>query len=329
MGDFIKLAIRAGGKTDEVLDGGLTTAKMSKSLTIDAAQFAQLRKFLADDTLDSAQKVAQLRKFMDESEKLLDPALKQTLKEKQIIDKALFDTLEEGASKGDELTEAMAKKTPAEKKEILDKADELADGSTDSIGTQSYKWIMANKKTVAASIGFAGLAVTGLVFYDMKNGKKFNIIAIEDVSKGSTIKTMFTIETDQKFSNKGTCRIDGTDCVPIITPGGYKIDSVKEGNKVIIITKEKVTTKGTKGTFTYFTTFEIELAGAVHDVVEGTVAVGAAIATGVGGGVLDGLGLGVSEGTLNIIFYVILGVVALSFGAVMFKMMKKKEGSES
>jgi hypothetical protein len=330
--NVVKYGAKIISKSDGVLDAGADFPEKLLKLIGNAAD-ARVMKSIVNDNISIAEKFTKLSKIFDEITKTMDPTLKMTAKELAEAKKLLKIALDEGVDNIDDVADfasKVAKMSKGEKVELLTKVDEVADNSKDSLGTQSFKWIKANKITVAVGLGVAGLATTALVMYELKNAKKFNIIAIEDVSKGSIIKTMFTIDTDHKFSNKAGCRIDGTNCVPIITPGRYKIDSVKEGNKIIIITKEKVTTNGTQGTFTYFTTFQIELAGAVHDIVEETVATAAAVVTGVGGGVLDGLGLGISEGTLNIIFFVIIGVVAVSFGAIIFKHMKsKKEGSES
>jgi len=333
MADIIRYGAKIISKSDGVLDVGDNFGEKLLKVIGNEADAKVMKNIVGNDALSVGEKFTKLSKIFDEITETMDPALKMTAKELAEAKKLLKMALDEGIDNIDdvaEFTSQVSKMSKAERDVLIKNADELAENSKDSLGTQSFKWIKAHKITVAVGLGATGLVTTALVMYELKNAKKFNIIAIEDVSKGSTIKTMFTIDTEQKFSNKAGCRIDGTDSVPIITPGRYKIDSVKEGNKIIIITKEKVTTNGTKGTFTYFTTFEIELAGAVHDVVEGTVALGAAVATGVGGGILDGLGLGISEGTLNIIFYVVIGVIAVSFGAIIFKQMKsKKGGSES
>jgi hypothetical protein len=331
--DIIKFGAKTLSKADGVLDVTEDFGEKLLKVIGKAEDIKLLEGILKNNALSVGEKFAKISKTLDDITENMDPALRMTAKELAEAKKLVKIALDEGADSIDdvaEFTRKVEKMSKAEKDVLVKNVDELAENSKDSLGTQSIKWIKAHKITVAVGLGATGLVTTALVMYELKNAKKFNIIAIEDVSKGSTIKTMFTIDTEHKFSNKAGCRIDGTDSVPIITPGRYKIDSVKEGNKIIIITKEKVTTNGTKGTFTYFTTFEIELAGAVHDVVEGTVAIAAAVATGVGSGVLDGLGLGISEGTLNIIFYVVIGIVAVSFGAIIFKQMKsKKEGSES
>ncbi len=316
-------------KTDEFVDGFETSTKFVKTFTKDVGSVRNVTRIVDDTSMDAAEKLAKFRSLLADISKTMDDAARMTTYQQKKSGDIFKEVIDEG-DKLDEFVDGARNLSKTELDTVAKNTVKAADDVKESSGMQPFKWIMENKKKVAAALGVAGLATTALVMYELKNAKKFNIIAIEDVSKGSTIKTMFTIETEHKFSNKGTCRIDGTDSVPIITPGNYKIDSVKEDNKIIIITKEKVTTPGTKGTFTYYTTFENELAGAVHEVVKGTVAVGAAVGTGVGGGILDGLGLGVSEDTLNIIFYVILGVVALAVGAFIFKRMKsKKEGSES
>jgi hypothetical protein len=327
----VRFGAKALSKSDELVDMADNYGEKLLRLIGNAADNQKLLKIIDNDGLSEADKFAKISKMLDEITETMDPALKMTQKELTEAKKLARIALNKNnIDDVEEFTSTVAKMSKGERDELVTKFGKLAEDSKDSLGTQSIKWIKAHKITVAVGLGAAGLVTTALVMYELKNAKKFNIIAIEDVSKGSIIKTMFTIDTEHKFSNKAGCRIDGTNCVPIITPGRYKIDSVKEGNKIIIITKEKVTTNGTEGIFTYFTTFDIELAGAVHDVVEGTVALGAAVATGVGSGVLDGLGLGISEGTLNIIFFVVIGVVAVSFGAIIFKQMKsKKEGSES
>jgi hypothetical protein len=314
----IKVLMKLDGSADDLAK---ITARYADNLAKGAGD---LRRFQIDEAADKA---STLKSIMTKLDELGDAASQLTKRQKQLVEEAA-EKAAESTKKLDDISD-LGEKLGDKADEIVENIEDVAKTKSIFSGTQAKQFIRENYGKIALGLGVAGFATAALILYELKNGKKYNIIDIEDASTGSQYRTMFTIDTDQKFTNSGSCRIDDTNCDPIITPGPYKIHSVIDSVKIVIITKEKVKTKGTAGTFTYYTTFENELGGAVREAVKGTVAVGASIAKSGVGGVLEGLGLGMSEGTLNIIFYVILGVVAFVVGVLIFKKIQSKKENDS
>lgn len=197
----------------------------------------------------------------------------------------------------------------------------------------SIAYIRANKKNIAAALGVIGLATAAAILFEKKNGKKFNITAIMDASSnGNIYKTLLKVDSSETFTKNGTLTVEESNSVPPIEykEYPYSIEEVINKNRIIIITKQKVITPGTKGIMIYYTSFQDELNLVTKEVAANTIApvlsTGAAVATGTLQGTLEGLGLGglgkgvsdMSSFIFDNIYWFIFGIVLL-FGIYFIK----------
>jgi hypothetical protein len=174
---------------------------------------------------------------------------------------------------------------------------------------------LLTKKNAAMGIGTVGGVAVGTIAYDnykKKNNKQYNIISIDDVSIDSNIKTQITIKSDEKFSIYDTVKIENTNCVPQIL-GNFEIKEVNTKGKFIITTPFKITTKGTAGTLTFYTTFASQLAGVLNGAAEKTGKGLETLGGGLGGSLGDGLtnllsSLGLSSQNIKM-FFIVIGCI--------------------
>ena len=175
------------------------------------------------------------------------------------------------------------------------KADDEAADAAKQAGKQTRDQVLTKKNALLGAAAIGGVAVAAIAAdnYFEKNGKKYNIISIDDASSGSDIKTRITIQAGDKFTTNDSVKLENTNCVPAIV-GEFNIEKIISKDTFIIKTQNKVTTKGTSGTLTFYTTFESQFAQALRDGVEG-------VTTGVVGGVGGGLAAGITN-TIDAIF---------------------------
>jgi hypothetical protein len=221
-------------------------------------------------------------------------------KPEDVITDADLDDLMIALKKADAALDALP--TPAQVKAAEAVLERAAAGGMDLIKIDpkfgSIAWIRANKKTIAASLGVVGLATAAAVLFEKKNGKKFNITAIMDASSNNIFYTMLKIDSSETFTKNGTLSVEDTNSIPPIEykEYPYSIEEVINKNRIIIITKQRVITPGTKGTMIYYTSFQDELNLASKELAANTIApvlsTGTALATGTLQGTLEGLGLG-------------------------------------
>ena len=215
------------------------------------------------------------------------------------------------AKHGDDAADA-TKKAEKASPEDTKKLDDAAKDAEKDVGKETKESILTKKNAVLAA-GAAGVAVYAGVAADnyfKKNGKKYNIISIEDASTDSIIKTKITIQAGDRFSNHDKVIIQDTNCVPIIDPSNnqFNIEQIITPDEFIIITPNKITTKGTTGTIVLQTTYDSQLAGLVKNGLED---LGSSVGEGLGGGLTEFLkGMGVSSDKIWLVATVI-GVLFL------------------
>jgi hypothetical protein len=215
--------------------------------------------------------------------------------------------------------------TPAELKAAEAVVERAAKGGMDLKKTDpnfgSIAWIRANKKNIAAGLGVAGLATAAAILFEKKNGKQFNITAIMDASSNNIFYTMLKIDSSETFTKNGTLSVEDSNSIPPIENKEYpySIEEVINKNRIIIITKQRVITPGTKGTMIYYTSFQDELnlvaKEAAATVVAPVVGSAAAAAKGTLQGTLEGLGLGkLGEGITDMSDFIFDNISWFVFG---------------
>ena len=192
--------------------------------------------------------------------------------------------------------------------DLIKKSDDEAAGAVQKAGKQTREEILTKKNALMAAGTIGGIAISAIAAdkYFEKNGKKYNIISIDDKSSGSDIKTQITIQGGDKFTTNDRVKLENTNCIPPIE-GEFNIDKIISKDTFIIKTQNKVTTKGTSGTLTFYTTFESQFAQTVKDSVEG-------VTSSVGGGLVAGVtnsvnsffeGMGISKENMWIVYSII------------------------
>jgi len=215
--------------------------------------------------------------------------------------------------------------TPAQVKNAEEIIKRAAEGGMDLIKADpkfgSIAYIRANKKNIAAALGVAGLATAAAVLFEKKNGKKFNITAIMDASSNNIFYTMLKIDSSETFTKNGTLSVEDSNSIPPIEykEYPYSIEEVINKNRIIIITKQRVITPGTKGVMIYYTSFQDELnlvsKEAAATVVAPVVGSAAAAAKGTLQGTLEGLGLGkLGEGITDMSDFIFDNIYWFVFG---------------
>jgi hypothetical protein len=166
-----------------------------------------------------------------------------------------------------------------------------------------------------------GLAAAAAVLFEKKNGKQFNITAIMDASSNNIFYTMLKIDSSETFTKNGTLSVEDSNSIPPIEykEYPYSIEEVINKNRIIIITKQRVITPGTKGTMIYYTSFQDELnlvaKEAAATVVAPVVGSAAAAAKGTLQGTLEGLGLGkLGEGITDMSDFIFDNIYWFVFG---------------
>jgi len=215
-----------------------------------------------------------------------------------------LDKLDEAA----DATKTVEKASPEDLKKVTNQAE--ADAKN---GIKETKESVLTKKNATMAAGAAGVAIYAGVAADnffKKNGKKYNIISIEDASTDSINKTKITIQSGDRFSEYDKVIIQDTNCVPIIDPSNneFNIEKIITRDEFIIITPSKITTKGTKGTVTLETKYSSQLADLVKNGLEDA---GSSVGQGLGGSFTKFFeGMGVSSDKIWIVVTVI-GVLIL------------------
>jgi hypothetical protein len=191
-------------------------------------------------------------------------------------------TLARPASKADSLN-LITKNIDDATTTAIKKADDEAAAAAKKAGKQTNKEILTKKNALIGAVTIGGVAVSVIAAdeYFEKNGKKYNIISIDNASSGSDIKTRITIQTGDDFTINDRVKLENTNCVPPIV-GEFNIDKIISKDTFIIKTQDKVTTKGTRGTLTFYTTFESQFAQTLRNSVEGAT-------SGIAGGITEGI----------------------------------------
>ena len=224
------------------------------------------------------------------------------------------DNAATGAGKSVDNAATGAGKSADDQAKLLKNADDEADAAANQAGKQSPSEILTKKNALAGVATIGGIAASAIASdnYFKKNGKIYNIISIDDKSIDSTIKTQITIQSEDKLAKKDKIDIQNTNCIPVLV-GNFIIEEVISKDKIIIITPNKITTKGTAGTFTYYTTFQRQFAEVLKDGVKST---GQGVGQGVKEVIQEGLsslleGLGISSEKMWIVYLIIGCIVAL------------------
>lgn len=302
----------------------------------DAAKLTKNQDTLAKLTKNIEANIGSSVKAGDDTETLFKQHLKgpSGKPEDTIIDKDL-DDLMEALRWFDKKVDPLP--TVKQATDALPKLGKAAEEGMDVIKADpqfgSIAYIRANKKNIAAALGVIGLATAAAILFEKKNGKKFNITAIMDASSnGNIYKTLLKIDSSETFTKNGTLTVEESNSVPPIEykEYPYSIEEVINKNRIIIITKQRVITPGTKGIMIYYTSFHDELNLVTKELAANTIApvlsTGAAVATGTLQGTLEGLGLGglgkgvtdMSSFIFDNIFWFIFGIVLL-FGIYFIK----------
>lgn len=300
----------------------------------DALKLAKNQETLAKLTKNIETSIGNSVKAGDDTETLFKQYMKGSGKPEDIIIEKDLDDLMDALKYFEKRVEPDP--TKAEVIAALSKLDKAAKEGMDLIKADpqfgSIAYIRANKKNIAAALGVIGLATAAAILFEKKNGKKFNITAIMDASSNNIFYTMLKIDSNETFTKNGTLTVEESNSVPPIEykEYPYSIEEVINKNRIIIITKQKVITPGTKGIMIYYTSFQDELNLVAKEVAANTIApvlsTGAAVATGTLQGTLEGLGLGglgkgvsdISSFIFDNIFWFIFGIVLL-FGIYFIK----------
>jgi hypothetical protein len=195
---------------------------------------------------------------------------------------------------------------------IVKKADEDAVLAVKEAGKQTPTQILTKKNLVTATglaLSITAAAVATDTYFKLNN-KKYNVISIDDKSTSSNILTQITIQAGDKFTTNDKVKLENTNCIPSIQ-GEFNIEKVISQDVFIIKTPYKVTTKGTNGTLTLYTTFESQLAQALKDT---TGAIGSTVGGGLASGVKNTvdsffIGLGISPENMWIIYIIIFVIL--------------------
>lgn len=301
----------------------------------DAAKLAKNQATLAKLTKNIEANIGASVKAGDDTETLFKQYMKgpSGKPEDTIIDKDL-DDLMEALRWFDKKVDPLP--TVKQATDALPKLGKAAEEGMDLIKADptfgSIAYIRANKKNIAAALGVIGLATAAAILFEKKNGKKFNITAIMDASSNNIFYTMLKIDSSETFTKNGTLTVEESNSVPPIEykEYPYSIEEVINKNRIIIITKQRVITPGTKGIMVYYTSFQDELNLVAKELAANTIApvlsTGAAVATGTLQGTLEGLGLGglgkgvtdMSSFIFDNIYWFIFGIVLL-FGIYFIK----------
>ena len=198
-----------------------------------------------------------------------------------------------------EAIEKAAKET-AEKvtKEGAEKATkEGAEKVTKEAGKQTAASVAKKAAIAAAVIGVGGyLAGTALAEYNRKNGRKFKIKSIKDSSSplDTSYKAIIIFDEPEKITTTDQVSFTETDSIPSLDNTGQRtITKIISSTQIEVSCDEKITTAGTKGSMTLYTTYESQLAQQVKGAGETVGGAAGALGAGVGaaaGGVAGGAG---------------------------------------
>jgi hypothetical protein len=196
------------------------------------------------------------------------------------------------------------------KNKNISKVDLKATGKAqtlDEAKVQNASFISRNKKTIIATsvvvLVAGGLATYGGIALDnfiKKNDAPFKIVGMEfdTTDPDGSIWIMYEVTTTTKFELTAAnwILLKEHDSVPMIPPIEriYKIaevDNTARKLRILIQKNEKPTTLGKSGKFLYQTTYDQQLLETAEDAGKLLSAVPAAVAGGVFGGILEGLGL--------------------------------------
>jgi len=230
------------------------------------------------------------------------------------------------ATQGDEAAQKAAKE--AEELRNAEKATpenikKVEDDAKADANIKETKESVLTKKNATMAAGIAGVSIYAGIAADnffKKNGKKYNIISIEDASTDSINKTKITIQSGDRFSEYDKVIIQDTNCVPIIDPSNneFNIEKIITRDEFIIITPSKITTKGTKGTVTLDTKYSNQLADLVKNGLEDA---GSSVGGGLGGFTTNFFeGMGISSDKIWIVLTVIGGLILLGILFAVYRM---------
>jgi hypothetical protein len=178
----------------------------------------------------------------------------------------------------------------------------------DEAKIQNASFISRNKKTIIATsvvvlvagglIAYGGVALDNFI---KKNDAPFKIVGMEfdKTDPDTSIWIMYEVTTATKFelTADNWILLKEHDSVPMLPPIEriYKIaevDNAARKLRILIQKNEKpTTTLGKTGKFLYQTTYDQQLLETASDLGKTLTAVPAAVAGGVFGGILEGLGL--------------------------------------
>jgi hypothetical protein len=187
--------------------------------------------------------------------------------------------------------------TPAESKATKAKTED----------TKAKSWAQENMKYIIGGLTAAIIASVALARWQAKEGREFNIVAIDPVADG----VQLTLDGTESFRTDDWVDVSGTNSTPSVDGVGLSITHVV--SKSIIVIPGKVTGKGTTGRLVLHTSFESQLSGTIGDAVAGVVDAGEVVAAGVIEGTTDALGLGPLLDTAKKWAVPVIIVIALVF----------------